>query len=378
MLSSDFVLDWEKALGFRSDPFVDKILEPANQFLVNRVDEKERVNWFFIKGYFFGSVVGEHGVGKTMLLKWLEERLRKYAKVHCVYINAAVFREQINLLNQLITPLLSYYEKIWTKPHQRVVNFDYVAFLKRKLGSKSVALLIDNAHNLTDRNLEIIKGLHEEGLKIQIIVSTTQADFEKSRLGELGSDELNISLRRLTFEESKELIRKRIEASGGSGTEPFTEEILKSIYERADKNPRQFLHLCRDEAIRILIHKRELGKNLMGKSPQEPKVKQKKKLEKEPKHEPKVESRQLPLEQDTRKKGLFSVKFDFGRKRDSAAMRSDLVPPKIADKRPVIGNEKYNQELLNRLSGASPKKKANRDSSADVDKILKEISDGPE
>ena len=27
-MTTDFVLEWEKALGYKSDPFVDKILEP--------------------------------------------------------------------------------------------------------------------------------------------------------------------------------------------------------------------------------------------------------------------------------------------------------------------------------------------------------------
>jgi len=382
-LATDFVLDWEKALGYRSDPFADRILLPAHRFIVDRVEEKERLNWFFIKDFFYGSILGENGVGKTMLLKWLEERLNKYRRIHCIYINAAVFKDQINIPQQILEPLLTLIEKYWTKPHQQSVNFDYIGFLKKKLGQKSVAILIDNAHNLTDRNMELIKALREDGLRIQVVIATTQADYEKSRLPEFGSDELNIALRRLTLDESIEMIQKRISAVGGSGVNPFQRENLSRIYDRADKNPRQFLHLCRDEAIRILIHRSEtaiatIEADKAAAQTQSPQKKH---------HKPATLSIPEPqkgvdLNPPKQNKGFFRVKFDMNKDKPGIYPKSlntpndPLAPPRFDDKRNLYTNERYNQNLIDKLASAKPKRKQDTATDvSDIDRIIREISD---
>jgi type II secretory pathway predicted ATPase ExeA len=379
---TDFVLDWEKALGYKADPFADRIMEPASRFLVNRMDEKEKVNWFFIKGYFFGSIIGEHGVGKTTFLKWLIERLQRYDRIHCVYINAAVFREQINLIHQIAHPLLTFYEKNWTKPHQKVMNFDHISFLKKKLGNKSIALLIDNAHNLTDRNMELIKTMREEGLRVQVIVSTTQNDFEKSRLPEFGNDELNLTLRRLTFEESKEMLRKRIEVCGGRGFEPFTDDELRVLFEKADKNPRQFIHLCRDEAIKILLQKRDKSRLIQQDLEMHAmnKMQKKKMIEfkKGPIHEepvPAAPQVQPEPVADAKWKAPLKFKFDIGKKpegpRQVAAFKP-AVPSKfrnIPANKKIVGNAKYSSDLLDQLSSPRQKKKQ---TGSDADSLLRD------
>lgn len=258
VIKGDFVLEWDRALGFKSDPFADKIFAPINQFLVDRVEEKEKLNWFFIKGYFYGTILGEQGVGKTMLMKWLEDRLRKYNRIHAVYINAAVFKEQVNIPQQMLLPLLSVYERMISKPHTKMLTVEPISLIKKKLGSKSIALLIDNAQHLTEKNLELLKQLRNDGLRFQVLVTSAPSEYKKSRLAELGQDDLDITLRRLNFAEAKEMIAKRVQGFGGQGIAPFNDETLQVLYDRADKNPREFLHLCRDEAIRILIHKKSL------------------------------------------------------------------------------------------------------------------------
>jgi type II secretory pathway predicted ATPase ExeA len=415
---NDFVLDWDRALGFKGDPFADKIMEPVSDFLVDRVEEKEKLNWFFIKSYFYGTIIGEHGVGKTMLLKWLEDRLRRYNRLHAVYINAAVFKEQINIPHQMLFPLLSVYEKMISKPHKKLMDFDYHSFLKKKLGQKSVVLLIDNAQNLTEKNLELIKSMREEGLRVQIIVTSTPSEFEKSRLQELGHDELHIILRRLTYDESKEMIMRRVKALGGSGIVPFNEENLTVLYERADKNPRQFLHLCRDEAIRLLIHRKDYlerqamqprreAKNIkttparpgIGARDMDIKIR-------------KAERNEIEEERQEEKKKFINIKFDFGKKKTDSGRMPERALERTADKTPdrmpetrqkaqpnareeparhddrrAIYNEKHKQELVDRLRSSSPrrnpvatpvsreKKQHHDEPLSEADRILRELSE---
>ncbi len=310
----DFVLEWDRALGFRGDPFADKVFAPINKFLVDRKDEKEKINWFFIKNYFYGTIVGEDGIGKTTLLRWLEDRLGKYNRVHAIYINAAVFKEQTSIVQKMIIPLLSFYEKTFTKPHKNLQSAEALGFLKNKLGHKSVALLIDNAHHLTENNLELIKGLKkEEGLGLQVIATSTPNKYKKSGLPSLGDDQLRISLKKPDFEQAKEIIIKRVKAFGGRGIRPFQEQDLKKLYDKADKNPKKFLKLCRDEAIKILIHKREtLEKTHLKK--QEKKSEQKTQSQK-PVLKAEVTHKKS---EDNEKKSIKNIKNDEPRKAKKA------------------------------------------------------------
>jgi type II secretory pathway predicted ATPase ExeA len=401
---SDFVLEWDKALGFRGDPFADKIFAPINTFLVNRKEEKEKLNWFFIKGYFYGAIVGEAGVGKTIMLKWLEDRLSKYNRIHAVYVNAAVFKEQVNIMQKMILPALSLYERLISKPHTKLYSSDSLALLKKKLKHKSVALLIDNAHYLIEKNLELIKSLKREGLRLQVIVTSTPKEYEKSRLGEIGQDELSITLRRPTFDEAKEMVMRRVDAFGGRGIYPFSEDDLKKMYEKADKNPKEFLKLCRDEAIRILIHKRDLleKQTYSSTEPKPLKTSSKKNMASDDKMDIKIrkaDDKEIAEENKEEKKKLIKIKFAFGKKQEDKPRKAaqpvfqprkdDTSKQKLAgpekqsfsDKR-AIYNDEHKEALVNKLSSTSPRRKPQEQMPkkdekyvSETDKLLRELAE---
>jgi len=382
VIKSDFILEWDKALGFRGDPFADKVFAPINKFLVDRKEEKEKINWFFIKGYFYGAIVGEQGVGKTTMLRWLEDRLKKYNRIHAVYINAAVFKEQVNILHKMILPLLSFYEKVFSKPHTKLIGPDLLGFLKKKLGHKSVALLVDNAHHLTDKNLELVKSLRKEGLKLQVIVTSTPKEYEKSRLPEIGQDELGITLRRLTFDEVKEMIKRRVEAFGGKGIHPFSQDELKKMYDKADKNPRKFLRLSRDEAIKILIHKREvLERKAEEKKQAKPlKTRSGRRSVKDERMDIRIRKatrRELNKDEKEEGKKLIRIRFALGKEEEKPRKK-----PGLHEGRTVIHDEEHKQKLLNQLRSTSPRRKAkeelgeeDKEAVSETDKLLRELAE---
>ncbi|MFH0870416.1 MAG: ATP-binding protein [archaeon] len=430
MIKGDFVLEWDRALGFKSDPFADKIFTPINQFLVNRVEEKEKLNWFFIKGYFYGTILGEQGVGKTMLLKWLEDRLKKYNRIHAVYINAAVFKEQVNIPQQMLFPLLSVYEKMVSKPHTKPLSIEPITLIKKKLGSKSIALLIDNAQHLTEKNLELLKQLRNDGLRFQVLVTSAPNEYKKSRLGELGQDDLDITLRRLNFAEAKEMIAKRVQGFGGTGIAPFDDETLQALYDRADKNPREFLHLCRDEAIRILIHKKSLFDRQSMQSVSSQQQAQPTPAKGAKGLKLKIQGRkaavsavaaapaarrfdgefdlglrkatpqgigEAPRAPGPEKKKFFRIRFDMNEKkpanhnqpgqgsisdmpRSSAALRE--MNARHGDRQPVF-NDRQRQELVDQLSSTSPRRKKEQEDRdrrkkeglSETDRILRDLAD---
>jgi DNA-binding transcriptional ArsR family regulator len=55
---------------------------------------------------------------------------------------------------------------------------------------------------------------------------------------------MRIELTSLSEQETRDLIQKRIEHSGGSGIKPFTEQCVKEIYRHSGGFPREILKIC--------------------------------------------------------------------------------------------------------------------------------------
>jgi hypothetical protein len=62
-----------------------------------------------------------------------------------------------------------------------------------------------------------------------------------------------IELLSLTKEETRELIKKRIESVGGSFPEPFDENTIDTIYERTGGFPREVIRACNDLLNKALV-----------------------------------------------------------------------------------------------------------------------------
>ena len=50
------MLEWEKALGYKENPFKRVILEPVSTYIANLENEKERLNLFIITNKKFGTI----------------------------------------------------------------------------------------------------------------------------------------------------------------------------------------------------------------------------------------------------------------------------------------------------------------------------------
>ncbi len=73
-----FVLDWYTVFNWEEDPFKDVILSPIEYSFVGYENEREKINSFIIKNKRWGTIEGEKGKGKTIILRWLEFELNKY------------------------------------------------------------------------------------------------------------------------------------------------------------------------------------------------------------------------------------------------------------------------------------------------------------
>lgn len=238
------VLDWQKKLGYRKDPFRQDILRPLSHFIVGTTGLQERFNLFLIKGEQYGTITGVPGSGKTTFLSWIHEQLAKSKQYIPQYLDAEKAKSRANLTQQLLLGSLGFLGKRLAKKKSQAKQ---EAMLKKRLAKKRPILLIDNAGMLEDDALSLLKDI----LGWQAIV--VLSDTEKSIKGLDAPDKLKLTMPSYSTEELADLIRGRIEAAGGSGLFPFSDEEIQRLVREAEYNPRELLRLARERAIELSL-----------------------------------------------------------------------------------------------------------------------------
>jgi hypothetical protein len=243
------VLDWQKKLGYKTDPFVATPAGKVSAYFVDREQERERLNLFIIKDERFGLVQGAEGTGKTTLLAWLEEQLRTdFSKLKTVHFTGGAKKDA--LLDALVEVNLSMLERNVTKPHEKLKGEALEKFLFDKVGKERLILLVDNAGELLKEHKDLIKRLLDTCPASQAIFAVERALKEHEAYAE---DTLKITLAELTEDDLKELLARRIAVAGGAGTHPFDALELEKLVAAAKRSPAKLLKLARDRAIELCL-----------------------------------------------------------------------------------------------------------------------------
>jgi hypothetical protein len=181
------------------------------------------------------------------------------------------------------------------------------------------------------------------------------------------------------------MITKRIEAFGGKGTYPFSEDDLKAIYEKADKNPKEFLKLCRDEAIKILIHKREELERTnysAGHEAKPLKTSNKETIASEDKMDIKIrkaDDKEIAEEKKEDKKKLIRIRFALGKDSEKKKRSAPDFAIRKEDNKAMY-DEEHKEALVNSLSSTSPRRKTKpepdkKEYLSESDKLLRELAE---
>ena len=259
----EFVLEWEKALGYKENPFKRVILEPVSTYIANLENEKERLNLFIITNKKFGTINGEEGAGKTTLLRWLEEQLQNFKhKIVVKYIDWQQAKTNIRFVKELFKPS-SGFKALAEKELNGIDTENFDVKLKEELRDKKYVLLIDNLQKFTKERFLFLDKLI--AMNTQIIVAgdkelINSLDSIKYWLDGRGirlADELKIKLEEISLKGAREMIAKRIAKAGGKGIYPFDDELLKKIWLKAKRNPSKMIELCNDYAIELSVKKSE-------------------------------------------------------------------------------------------------------------------------
>jgi len=295
-----FIIDWDRELGWKRNPFEPRVLDPPDKFISGYIQERLKINLFVIKKYNFGVIHGEPGTGRTTLLKWMEFELKKHKnKLYANYISGKNLTGEKETIKRIIWPFIKPYHML-AKPHEKLTMNTLGDFLRKKLKKKRLVLLVDDIGSISDLAMVVLKKLYMADVPVQIIVSGTTKEIDNSGILEIGGkDYLKISLKKMDYNDLRTMIKKRVEAAGGKDILPFNDSELKKLAKQIDYNPKKLIEVCYNNATEISVEKWHLEKENFQKL--------QKKIEKEQKGREKEEKILIEEEEDLLQKQMTTT-----------------------------------------------------------------------
>jgi type II secretory pathway predicted ATPase ExeA len=193
-------------------------------------------------------IIGGLGTGKTTLLQWLEKYLKN--KFETIYIMRPASRpdELIDLVSATIT-------KKTTHTHKYTV-YEFQELCKKY--KRNILLLLDEAHEFNEEFEQFLRTLGDLPNIYLVMAGLPQAREKLKRDLPALFDRIveSVLLGALSFDETKEMIQKRITNAGGIGLGPFTLPAVKKIYEMSFGIPRGILKICDWVISRAVVSKK--------------------------------------------------------------------------------------------------------------------------
>jgi len=223
--------------GWRENPFVLRI-DPK---LFVGYDEQVKAALKHIESkHKIALISGKTGSGKTTFLKWIEMNYDT-AKLY-VTKPPEKAEDFVSMFTDIFG--FSFWEKILNK---KPTLYNLPNYVNKKLKGNQLVFLVDEAHETNKDVLEWLRVLTDQINGVSLIVAGMPLLEQKIKTELETLDQritTRIALTALSKSETKELIKKRIEAAGGSGILPFTDAAIERIYERTGGFPREILKLC--------------------------------------------------------------------------------------------------------------------------------------
>ncbi len=239
--------DVESHFGFRETPF--GVTPDPRFFYSNPVYVKALAALVYgikaKKGFML--LTGEVGTGKTILLRKLMRNLE--ANVQFVFVSASHLTS--HALVELMVQDLGLASK--EKPGSEMIHEVHGYLLQQLKNGHTVALLIDEAQNLSDGALEglcDLSNLETDNEKLLQIVLVGQPELEtKLSKPSMRRIKQRIAIQhRLcalqTMDEVEHYIRHRLHVAGYDGPEIFTKEALEAIWLYSAGTPRLVNIIC--------------------------------------------------------------------------------------------------------------------------------------
>jgi len=243
--------EWFKAMKWSKNPFILNILPELfvgykyqSADLIRLIQERHKVV----------LLVGPTGSGKTTLLEWLSESVDH--NYDFLFIGKPPKRpeEFVDIFNEK-------YPRFWGRHLKNI--YQIPNFLNKRLRSKHLVVLYDEAHESNIDVLEWLRVLSDQVENMSIVIAGLPV-FEDhlSKLETLRKRIMaKIELVSLTKEETEQMIKKRIRNVGGTGEE--FNSLIDVIYNRSGGFPREIIKFCNDAVNESMKTGRPLTKELL-------------------------------------------------------------------------------------------------------------------
>jgi type II secretory pathway predicted ATPase ExeA len=223
--------------GWKENPFILKIdpklftgYEDQIRAALRHIENKHKI----------ALVTGATGSGKTTFLKWLELNY----DASKLYISKPPPNPEEFV--PLFTGIFGFglIEKLFRKkPSLQTLP----SYINSKLKGNHLVFLVDEAHEANKDVLEWLRVLTDQIESVSLVVAGLPSLQDKLRAELETFDQritTRINLTSLSESETRELIRKRIEAAGGVNIHPFTDSAIAKIYSNTGGFPREVLKQC--------------------------------------------------------------------------------------------------------------------------------------
>jgi general secretion pathway protein A len=238
---------YKKFFGLKESPFRVNP-DPRYLYLTNEIEEALAGLMHGIKErQGFVTLIGEVGTGKTTLVNRLLDGLRQ-ERIRTAFI----FNSRVNTTQLLEFVLAEFDIQCESRSKsQQLMRLNHW-LLERHTAGETVALVIDEAQNLTYPVMEEIRLLTNLETStdklLQIVLSGQQELDEKLKLPQLRQLRQRISVRcttsPLTNEQTHEYIAERLRIAGANGTPIFSPKAIDVIHKYAHGIPRVINLLC--------------------------------------------------------------------------------------------------------------------------------------
>ncbi|MBW2018134.1 MAG: AAA family ATPase [Deltaproteobacteria bacterium] len=241
---------YKRFFGFRERPF-QLVPNPAYLYLSRSHEEAlAHLAYSVAQGDGFVEITGEVGTGKTTLCRAFLESLDENTEA------AYIFNPKLDSL-QLLKAINDEFglpsDASNTKDLIDILNS---FLLEKKREGKRVIVLIDEAQNLTTEVLEqlrLLSNLETTTSKLLQIILVGQPELgeklDSHELRQLGQRiTLSCHIHPLSFRETRDYIRHRIQVASQKSPVPFTRAALKVIYRYSGGVPR-LVNIACDRAL---------------------------------------------------------------------------------------------------------------------------------
>ncbi|HJN13654.1 MAG: AAA family ATPase [Pirellulaceae bacterium] len=217
--------------------FPTAVIEQSRQTLIRIVDRAEGP----------GLIVGQPGLGKTLLLRMLEHHFQNV--FHCIHLASAAIESRKDLLQNVLFELDLPYRDM----EEGELRLSLLDFLRPSESCPhGVLLLVDEAHTLPLQLLDeirMITNLVRDGQpRVRLVLAgDAQLDevFADPRLDSFNQRiAARCYLEPLNQEQTIEYVRAQISAAGGDPSEIFTDDALVAVHRASGGIPRLINQVC--------------------------------------------------------------------------------------------------------------------------------------